>query len=73
MSESPDTVDRTMNGDKPLDRQDKTDESKTTDAKQHEVVSKKSSVNKCNEETEEQRFDFKFAHNYIQTLILIFI
>lgn len=73
MSEAADTVDRTMKGDKPVEMQDKTDESKTTNAKQHEVVSKKSSVNKCNEETEEQRFDFKFAHNYIQTLILIFI
>lgn len=72
MSEPPDTVDRTMKGDKPVEMQNKTDESKTTNAKQHEVVSKKSSVNKCNEETEEQRFDFKFAY-YIQTLILIFI
>lgn len=55
MSEPPDRVDRTMKGDKPVEMQDKTDESKTTNAKQHEVVSKKSSVNKCNEETEEQR------------------
>lgn len=65
MSELPDTIDRTMNGDKPVERHDKTEESKTTDAKQHEVVSKKSSVNKSNEETEEQRFDSRFAHNYI--------
>lgn len=55
MSETPDTVDRTVNGDKSVERHDKTEESKPTDAKQHEVDSKKSSVNKSNEEPEGQR------------------